>query len=46
MQNAIWIMQRVVTVPWTPISVYGITTSCSRLFQLFFFFPALSRLPG
>lgn len=29
-------MQRVVTVPWTPISVYGITTSCSRLFQLFF----------
>lgn len=35
-QNAIWIMQRVVTVPWTPISVYGITTSCSRLFQLFF----------
>ena len=38
MQNAsaLWIMQRVVTVPWTPVSVCAITTSCSRLFQLFF----------
>lgn len=48
LQNALWIMQRVAiyTVD-THLHVWRIPTSCSRLFQPFFFFPSIiSRLLG